>query len=79
MAEKFRSFYINHVPHQQIASLTLLAGATEKVLIYNYDLYCPRLALEDSQTLERDLQVNEIFETSISPELRNWQFPSSTT
>ena len=44
MAEKFKSFYINHVPRQQnahadalaylVASLALPAKATEKVLVY---------------------------------------------
>ena len=56
MAEKFRSFYINHVPRQQdahanalaslAASLALSVRATEKVLVYSPDLYCPKFALE---------------------------------
>ena len=46
MAEKFKNLYINHVPRQQNAhadalaflatSLALLAGATEKVLVYSH-------------------------------------------
>jgi len=58
MAEEFRSFYINHVPHQQnahaealvslAASLALPAGATEKVLVYSHELYCPKFTLEDN-------------------------------
>jgi len=58
MAERFRNFYINHVPHQQnthadalaslAASLALPPGVTEKVLIYSHDLYCPRFAFEDN-------------------------------
>ena len=50
MAEKFKSFYINHAPCQQnahtdaltflAASLALPARAIEKILIHNSDLYC---------------------------------------
>jgi len=60
MAERFRNFYIDHVPRQQnvhadalaflAASLALLAGATKKVFVYNHDLYCLKFALEDNQT-----------------------------
>jgi len=56
MAEKFRSFYIDHVPHQQnaradalvslAASLPFPAGVTEKVLVYNHNLYCPQFAFK---------------------------------
>ena len=70
IAEKFRSFYINHVPRQQnahvdalasfAASLPLPAGAREST-IHSHDLYFLKFALEDSQTAERKLQVNEIF------------------
>ena len=59
MAERFRNFYIDHVPRQQNAhvdALTSLAAflalpsrATEKVLVYNHDLYCPKFTLEDNQ------------------------------
>jgi len=62
MAKKFKSFYINHVHHQQNAhadahaslpaSLALPAGAIEKVLVHSHNLYCPKFALEDNQTLE---------------------------
>ena len=72
MAERFRSFYIDHVPRQQNvhvdalasldASLALPAGATEKIFIYNHDLYCPRLAFEHHQKPTRDLQVKEALE-----------------
>jgi len=58
MAEKYKSFYINHVPRQQnaysdalaslAASLAVLSKATERVLIYCHDLYCPRFALVDN-------------------------------
>ena len=67
MAEKFRSFYIDHVPRQQnvhadaLASLAALFAlqveATEKVLVYNHDLYCPKLALENEQIPVGNLQV----------------------
>jgi len=59
MAEKFKSFNINHVPCQQNAHvdalasfatlLTLLARATKKVLVHNHDLYCLKFTLEDSR------------------------------
>jgi len=58
MAEKFKSFYINHVPCQQnahvdalaslAASLSLPVGATEKALIYSHNLYFSKFALEDN-------------------------------
>jgi len=54
------------------ASLALLAKATEKVLVHNCDLYCPKFTLEDSQTLEGELQVNEVFEISTGLKLRDW-------
>ena len=48
IAEKFKSFYINHVPRQQnshadaltslVASLALPAKATEKVLVHSHAL-----------------------------------------
>jgi len=70
MAEKFRSFYIDHVPRQQnthadalaslVASLALPAGTTEKVLVYSHDLYYPRFTFEDSQTLTGELQVKKL-------------------
>ena len=84
MTEKFKSFYIDHVPHQQnahadafaslAASLPLPAGAMEKVLIYSYNLYCPKFTFEESQTPRGDLQVKEVLETSTGPELRDWRF-----
>ena len=51
------------------------AGATEKVLVYSHDLYCPKLVLEDDQTPVGNLQVKEALETSAGPELRDWRFP----
>jgi len=84
MAERFRNFYIDHVPRQQnahadsllslAASLALPAGAAEKVLVYNHDLYCPRFAFEDNQKPIGDVQVKEALETSTGPELRDWLF-----
>jgi len=44
----------------------------EKVLIYSHNLYCPKFAFEESQTLRGDLQVEEVLETSIGLELRYW-------
>jgi len=82
MAEKFKSFYIDHVPCQQnahadalasfVASLALPAEATEKVLVYNHNLYCLKFAFEESQTTKGDLQVKEVLETSTGLELRDW-------
>ena len=82
MAEKFKSFYINHVPRQQnthadalaslAASLDLPARAKEKVLVHSHDLYCLKFALEDNQTPEQNLKVKEVLETSTGPELRDW-------
>ena len=79
LAEKFRNFYIDHVPRQQnthadalaplAALLALLAGVAEKILVYSHDLYCPRFAFEDHQKLTGDRQVKEALETSTGPEL----------
>jgi len=65
MAERFRNFYIDHVPRQQnmhvdalaslATSLALPAGMAEKVLVYSHDLYCPRFTFEDNQKPARDL------------------------
>ena len=84
MREKFQSFYIDHVPRQQNAhtdalaslatSLALPVRTTEKVLVHNHDLYCPKFTLEDSETPRGDLQVEEIFDTLTDPELRDWRF-----
>jgi len=86
MAEKFKSFYIDHVLCQQnahadafaslAASLPLPAGAMEKVLIYSYNLYCPKFTFEESQTPRGDLQVEEVLETSTGHKLKNWRFLS---
>jgi len=55
--------------------LALPVGATEKVLVYSHDLYCPKFALEDDQMPTGDLQVKKTLETSVDSELRDWQFP----
>ena len=85
MAERFRNFYIDHIPRQQnahadataspAASLALPVRAAEKVLVYNHDLYCPRFTFEDNQKPTRDLQVKETLETSTGLELKDWRFP----
>jgi len=82
MAERFRNFYIDHVPRQQnahadalmslTASLVVPVRATEKVLVYSHDLYCLKFALEDDQTPTGDLQVKKALEISAGPELRDW-------
>ena len=81
MAERFRNFYIDHVPRQQNAHADALASlatffphpsrAAEKVLIYSHDLYCLKLILEDDQTPIGNLQVKEALEISVGPELRD--------
>ena len=78
------SKYIDHVPCQQnahadalaspAASLALLAEAVEKILVYSYDLYCPRFVLEYDQVPVGNLQVKEALETSAGAELRDWRF-----
>jgi len=84
MAEKFKSFYIDHVPHQQnahadaftslAALLALLAGVMEKVHVYSHDLDCPKFTFEESQTPGGDLQVKEVLETLTSLKPRDWRF-----
>ena len=59
MAEKLKSFYIDHVPRQQnahadalaslAASTALPAGATAEVLVHSRDLYCLKFAFEGFQ------------------------------
>ena len=81
MAERFRNFYIDHVPRQQnahanalaslAASLALLAGIVEKILVYSHDLRCPRFAFEDQQKPTGDRQVKEALETSTGSELQD--------
>jgi len=81
MAEKFKNFYIDHVPCQQnthadtlaslAASLALPAGATMRVLVYIRDLYCRKFVFEDSKTPRGDLQVKEVLEISTSLEPRD--------
>jgi len=84
MAEKFRNFYIAHVPRQQnahadvlaslAASLAFPAGAAEKVLVYSYNLYCPKLSFEDDKIPAGNLQIKKTLVTSEGPELRDWRF-----
>ena len=72
MAEGSVNFYIDHVPRQQnahadalaslTASLALPAGAVEKILVYSYDLYCPRFIFEDHQKPTGDRRVKEALE-----------------
>jgi len=81
MAERFRNFYIDHVPHQQNAHadalatlavfLALPARAAEKILVYSHDLYCPRFDFEDDQKRTRNFQIKETLETSTGLELRD--------
>jgi len=77
MSERFRNFYIDHVPRQQnahadtlaslAAFLALPARVVKKILIYSHDLYCPSFAFEDHQKLTGDRQVKEALETSTGP------------
>jgi len=71
MVESFRNFDIDHVPRQQNAHAVVLpARAAEKVLVYSYDLYYLRFALEEHQKLKEDLQVKKALETSAGTELK---------
>ena len=82
MAEEFKNFYTDHVSQQQnvhadvlaslAASLAFPAGATEKVLIHNRDLYYLKFSLKESKLLKGDLQVKEVLETSTCPKPKNW-------
>jgi len=84
MANKFLSFYIDHVSRQQnarvdtlaslAASLALPSRTTEKVLLHSRDLYRLKFTLEDSETPREYLQIKGLLETSIDPEPRDWQF-----
>ena len=88
MAEKFENFYIDHVPRQKnahadalaslAASLARPAGVVEKILVYNHDLYCPRVTFEDRQRLTGDCQAKEALETSAGPKLRDCDSRTST-
>ena len=81
MAERFRSFYIDHVHRQQnvhvdalaalVTFLPLPTGAAEKVLVYNNDLYYLKLVIENDQIPAGNLQVKETLETSVGPELKD--------
>ena len=85
MAERFKNFYIDHVPCQQnahadalaslAASLALRAGVVEKILVYSHDLYCPRIAFEDYQKPIEDCQVKEALESSAGLEPRDLRLP----
>jgi len=82
MAEKFKNFYISHVPRRQNAHadalaflavpLALPARAMERVLVHSHDMYYLKLFLEDDPIPAGNLQVKETLETSVGPELRDW-------
>ena len=81
MAEKFKSFYINHVPQQQNArsdalaslasSLDLPAETAEEVLVHSHNLYCLKFALEENMPPKEDLQVKKVLEISTGPEFKD--------
>ena len=79
MAERFRNFYIDHVPRQQNAHADVLASLAASLSlsagVVDHDLYCPRTAFEDYQKLTGDCQAKEALETSTGLELRDWRFP----
>ena len=70
--------YLANRMHMQMSwyatSLALLSSEIEKLLVQSRDLYCQKFTLEDSKTPRGDLQVKEVFETSTSPEPRDWRF-----
>lgn len=66
MAEEFKSFYIEQIPHRRNAytyaldslatSLTLQAGTSEAVLVFTQDLYCPKSAIGNAPSITEGLQ-----------------------
>lgn len=73
MVQKFKSFYIEHLPHRQNAhaeglislatSMALPPGASEKMLIFTHDLFFPDPPFEGISPLPE----TEAFETSTDP------------
>jgi len=67
MAEKLKSFFIDHVPRQQnahadalsslAASLSLPIGIEERVLVYSRDLYCYKFALKTVKLQEKTFRL----------------------
>ena len=67
LVEKFKSFYIDHVPRQQniyadalaslAASLALPAKTTEKVLVASRDLYCTKFSLQNVETIANAMET----------------------
>ena len=72
MAERFKNFYIDHVPRRQnvhadaLASLAASLAFSARV-VYSHDLYCLRFAFKDHQEPTGDRQVKEALETSAGP------------
>jgi len=70
MAEKFKNFFIDHIPRQQnahadslaslAASLTLPARTVEKILVYSHNLYCPRFAFEDHKSRQETVKSKKL-------------------
>jgi len=88
MAERFGNFYINHMPRQQnahadalaslAASLALLAGVVEKILVYSRDLYCPRVTFEDRQKPTGDFKPKKLLKLRPVQSLGIGNFRTST-
>jgi len=70
MAERFGNFYINHVLYQQnvhadalaslAASLALLVGVVEKILVYSHGLYCPRSLLKITKSRHETVKPKKL-------------------
>src|SRR3954463_10088409 len=81
LAQKFKNFYVEHLPRRQNAhadalaslatSLALSLGASEKIWIYTHDLFCPDPPYEGIPLMSG----TEALETSVIPISRDWRFP----
>jgi len=81
MAEKFKSFYIDHVPHQQNAhadTLVSLAASlalpAERQRKYSFTVITRTVQSSSLKTIRHHLQVKEVLKISIDQELRDWLF-----
>ena len=81
LAQKFKNFYVEHLPRRQNAhadalaslatSLVLPPGATEKIWIYTHDLFCPDPPYEGIPLLP-SAEALQVAANSIN---RDWRFP----
>lgn len=76
MAGKFGSFYIEYMLYAKYTRrrtgvprclIGAASRATQKVLVFIHDLYCPKFVLGDYSTRTEDLQAVEALETLAGP------------